>query len=52
MTAAPEATCPSCGRAVSPQDNFCEACRAELAPARLSGDTPGAARTCPSCQSG
>jgi serine/threonine protein phosphatase PrpC len=51
MTATPEATCPSCGRAVSPQDNFCEACRAELAPARLSGDTPGTARTCPSCRS-
>jgi serine/threonine protein phosphatase PrpC len=52
VTGTPEATCPSCGRAVSPQDNFCEACRAELAPARLSGDTPGTATTCPFCQSG
>jgi serine/threonine protein phosphatase PrpC len=52
MTATPAATCPSCGRAVSPQDNFCESCRAELAPARLSGDAPGTASTCPFCQSG
>ena len=44
-------TCPSCGRAVGPQDNFCEACRAELAPAVVSGEVPGAVATCPECQS-
>jgi len=44
-------TCPSCGRAVGPQDNFCEACRAELAPAVVSGEVPGAVTTCPECQS-
>ncbi|HEV2377510.1 MAG TPA: zinc ribbon domain-containing protein [Streptosporangiaceae bacterium] len=43
--------CPSCGWAVGPDDNFCEACRTELAPAVVSGDEPGAARTCPHCQS-
>ncbi len=44
-------TCPSCGRAVSPQDNFCEACRAELAPAVVSGEVPGTVTTCPECHS-
>jgi len=44
-------TCPSCGRAVGPQDNFCEACRAELAPAVVSGEVPGTVTTCPECQS-
>ena len=45
------ATCPSCGRAVSPQDNFCEACRTELAPAVVSGAAPKNAAVCPECQS-
>jgi serine/threonine protein phosphatase PrpC len=51
MTGAAVMSCPSCGRSVSPDDNFCEACRAELAPAATSGDTPagGAAGACPSC---
>jgi serine/threonine protein phosphatase PrpC len=44
-------TCPSCGRAVGPQDNFCEACRAELAPAVVSGEVPGTVTICPECQS-
>ena len=44
-------TCPSCGWPVSPQDNFCEACRAELAPAVVSGEDPVQATTCPFCQS-
>jgi serine/threonine protein phosphatase PrpC len=44
-------TCPSCGRAVGPQDNFCEACRAELAPAVVSGEAPGTVTTCPECHS-
>ena len=52
MTAGPDSavTCPSCGRAVGPRDNFCEACRAELAPAVVSGDQPGTATTCAFCQ--
>jgi serine/threonine protein phosphatase PrpC len=37
MTGAAATSCPSCGRAVSPEDNFCEACRAELSPAVTSG---------------
>ncbi len=45
-------TCPSCGRSVSPQDNLCEACQAELAPAVVSGAVPGAVTTCPECKSG
>jgi serine/threonine protein phosphatase PrpC len=44
-------TCPSCGRAVSPQDNFCEACRTELAPAVVSGEASKNAAVCPECQS-
>jgi serine/threonine protein phosphatase PrpC len=43
--------CPSCGHAVGLEDNFCEACRAELAPAVVSGDAPGTVTTCPACQS-
>ncbi len=46
-----EATCPSCGRAVRPQDNFCEACRTELAPAVVSGEAPRNAAVCAFCQS-
>jgi serine/threonine protein phosphatase PrpC len=46
----PGSTCPNCGHAVGPQDNFCEACRAELAPAVVSGDQPGTATTCAFCQ--
>jgi serine/threonine protein phosphatase PrpC len=42
-------TCPSCGHVVSPEDNFCEACRAELAPAVDSGEKPGTVSTCPAC---
>jgi serine/threonine protein phosphatase PrpC len=33
-----ERSCPSCGRTVSPDDNFCEACRADLAPPQMSTD--------------
>jgi serine/threonine protein phosphatase PrpC len=47
----PGGVCPSCGWPVGPQDNFCEACRAELAPAAVSGTSPKAATTCPFCQS-
>jgi serine/threonine protein phosphatase PrpC len=41
--------CPSCGRAVGATDNFCEACRAELAPAVVSGDAPATAAECAYC---
>jgi len=47
----PDAACPSCGWPVGPQDNFCEACRTELAPAVVSGEDPALATTCPFCQS-
>ena len=46
-----DVTCPSCGWPVGPQDNFCEACRAELAPAVVSGEDPVHATACPFCQS-
>ena len=48
---AADVTCPSCGWPVGPQDNFCEACRAELAPAVVSGEDPVQATACPFCQS-
>jgi serine/threonine protein phosphatase PrpC len=50
MTGGEGRSCPSCGRAVSPEDNFCEACRAELAPAATSGYqvAGAAAAACPS----
>jgi serine/threonine protein phosphatase PrpC len=41
--------CPSCGHPVSATDNFCEACRTELAPAVVSDDAPVAAGECPYC---
>jgi serine/threonine protein phosphatase PrpC len=44
-------TCPSCGMAVQPEDNFCEACRTELAPAVVSGEAPKNATVCAFCQS-
>ena len=44
--------CPSCGRAVSATDNFCEACRTELAPAVVSGDAPVTATECAFCHAG
>jgi serine/threonine protein phosphatase PrpC len=46
-----DVACPSCGWPVGPQDNFCEACRAELAPAVVSGEDPVSATECPFCQS-
>jgi len=47
----PRTTCPSCGAAVRPEDNFCEACATELAPAVVSGESPTNAAVCPYCQS-
>ena len=52
MSTAPgAATCPNCGRPVGAADNFCAACRIELAPAAVSGDAPAAASECPACHS-
>lgn len=49
MTAA-GLTCPNCGQPVWPDDNFCEACSTELAPAVTSGDSSEpATRQCPTC---
>src|SRR5260370_37891692 len=54
MTAGAEparaATCPVCGQAVWPDDNFCEACRGELSPALVSGDQAETPAQCPSCR--
>jgi serine/threonine protein phosphatase PrpC len=47
----PGPACPSCGWPVGPQDNFCEACRTELAPAVVSGEDPVSAGACAFCQS-
>jgi serine/threonine protein phosphatase PrpC len=41
--------CPACGRAAGPEDNFCEACRAELAPAVISTGRPAGTPACPAC---
>src|SRR5262249_47732700 len=53
MTASPEpatpAVCPNCGRAVGATDNFCEACRTELAPPVVSGDAPVTLTECAFC---
>jgi serine/threonine protein phosphatase PrpC len=49
--APPTASCPSCGRPVRPEDNFCEACRTELAPAAVSDGRDGPEMACPSCSS-
>jgi serine/threonine protein phosphatase PrpC len=57
VTAAEQAAtalpCPVCGQPVWPGDNFCESCRAEIAPARVSGDfpvlAPGGSLQCPYC---
>ena len=46
------AVCPNCGRPVSATDNFCEACRTELAPAAVSGDGPVTASECAFCHAG
>ena len=44
--------CPNCGRVASTTGNFCEACRAELAPALVSGGAPVTATECPFCHEG
>jgi len=41
--------CPDCGRAVAAADNFCEACRTELAPAVVSDAAPAGASECVAC---
>ncbi len=49
----PAPSCPACGEAISPQDGFCQACGADLAPVLVTdgthGPLDGAARSCPSC---
>ncbi len=54
MTAGPASppadACPSCGWPTRPDDNFCEACRAELRQVAVSGGRPGHATRCSSCQ--
>lgn len=41
--------CPNCGAQIWPDDNFCEACSAELAPAISSGQRAEATAACPNC---
>jgi serine/threonine protein phosphatase PrpC len=41
--------CPACGEPVGPDDGFCEACGAELAPAAVSSGAAGGALACPAC---
>jgi len=41
--------CPACGRTAAEGDAFCEYCGAELAPAVVSGASPGFVPTCPAC---
>jgi serine/threonine protein phosphatase PrpC len=56
MTALPTslaapAACPSCGRPVGPDDNFCEACGAKLPQPAVNGSPSGTAGACPFCRS-
>jgi len=44
--------CPNCGRVASTTGNFCEACRAELAPALVSGGAAVTATECAFCHAG
>ena len=41
--------CPACGEPIGPDDGFCEACGAELAPAAVSSGAAGGALECPVC---
>jgi serine/threonine protein phosphatase PrpC len=45
-----ELRCPNCGEPVWVDDNFCESCRTELAPALLSGEAAKPAAACPNCE--
>jgi hypothetical protein len=45
----PSGACPACGAPVQPDDNFCEACSAELRPAQHSGKQAQRDGGCPSC---
>jgi serine/threonine protein phosphatase PrpC/DNA-directed RNA polymerase subunit RPC12/RpoP len=49
-TAESELTCPHCGQRIWPDDNFCESCSTELAPAVSSGEQAEAVAACPRCQ--
>lgn len=41
--------CPACGEPIGPDDGFCEACGAELAPAAVSSGAADGALECPLC---
>jgi len=44
-------TCPNCGEPIWPDDNFCQACSTELAPAVSSGEQAAeAVAACPTCK--
>jgi serine/threonine protein phosphatase PrpC len=45
------AACPSCGRPVGPDDNFCEACGARLSQPARNGSVSEMAGACPFCRS-
>jgi len=45
------AACPSCGRPVGPDDNFCEACGARLSQPAGNGSVSGMVGACPFCRS-
>jgi serine/threonine protein phosphatase PrpC len=45
------AACPSCGRLLEPQDNFCEACGAKLFRPSANGSARQMAAGCPFCSS-
>jgi serine/threonine protein phosphatase PrpC len=49
QSAAADRSCPACGRSVRLDDNFCEACRAELAPAAATSDQSVPVAPCPTC---
>ncbi len=49
QSAGADRSCPACGRAVRPDDNFCEACRAELAPAASTSNQSVPVASCPTC---
>ncbi len=42
-------SCPNCGQPVWPDDNFCESCATELAPAVMSGTSAEPVTQCPNC---
>ncbi len=45
----PGLSCPNCGAEIWPDDNFCQVCSTELAPAVSSGQQAEALAACPNC---